>query len=432
MIWKISGYLALQCEARSEHYDTLSCEWSTHINTPQHFSVCCPVHVYSDPASRHVLVSLHPHARDHSSNALALAQGHTEKGHLLYTCAFDIVNVCHGSGAIRSIAAAVMAESLQRVGEQPLELSVEERNLLSVAYGSIINNRHAAWRIIVGDEQKEKFKGMEQQASHAREHVAKVEGEIQRIRDGIPALMDENLIPSSSTGESKEKGLITCVINRLQTSTDLKEFDMVTAVRRLAEQGHSAALSQLGSHISAIMKFGAGADDDPFVKVNDLIMDFSRLQAEASSETNQKSHCDEETSMAAEKEDLEDDTAKHSSPLETAVPDACLSCDTKCKVANETCVKDNMFMITGEFTVAGKLHRETDVRGIVRNIGIDSFIDDLNRVDNKGLHHQDCEVLFHVSKQRADIAESLTSARTILMTVLREITVSIEWWTYPL
>ena len=109
------------------------------------------------------------------------------------------------------------------------------------------------------------------------------------------------------------------------------------------------------------MKFGAGADDDPFVKVKDLIMDFSRLQAEASSETNQKSHCDEETSMAAEKEDLEDDTAKHSSLLETAVPDACLTCDTKCKVANETCVKDNMFMITGEITVAGKLHHGTPV-----------------------------------------------------------------------
>ena len=49
----------------------------------------------------------------------------------------------------------------------------------------------------------------------------------------------------------------------LQTSTDLKGFDMVTAVKRLAEQEHSAALAQLGSRISAIMKFGAGADDDP-------------------------------------------------------------------------------------------------------------------------------------------------------------------------
>ena len=33
----------------------------------------------------------------------------------------------------------------------------------------------------------------------------------------------------------------------LQTSTDLKGFDMMTAVRRLAEQEHSAALAQLGS-----------------------------------------------------------------------------------------------------------------------------------------------------------------------------------------
>ena len=49
-----------------------------------------------------------------------------------------------------------------------------------------------------------KFKGKEQQASHAREYVGKVEGELQRIRGGILALMDENLIPSASTGESKE------------------------------------------------------------------------------------------------------------------------------------------------------------------------------------------------------------------------------------
>ena len=175
--------------------------------------------------------------------------------------------------------------------------------------------------------------------------------------------MDDNLIPSSSTGESKEKGLITCVINRLQTSTDLKGFDMVTAVRRFAEQGHSAALAQLGSYISAIMKFGAGADDDPFVKVKDLTMDFSRLQAKASSKTNQKSHCDEETSMATEKEDLEDDTAKHSS-----LPDACLTCDTKCKVANETCVKDNMFMVTGEISVTGKHETETPAVSLASEI----------------------------------------------------------------
>ena len=80
----------------------------------------------------------------------------------------------------------------------------------------------------------------------------------------------------------------------LQTSTDFKGFDMMTAVRRLAEQEHFAALAQLRSRISAITKFGADADNDPFVKVKDLITDLIRLQAEASPETNQKSHCDEE------------------------------------------------------------------------------------------------------------------------------------------
>ena len=107
----------------------------------------------------------------------------------------------------------------------------------------------------------------------------------------------------------------------LQTSTDLKGFELVISVRRLAEQEHSTALDQLPSRISAIMKFGAGADGDPSVKVKDLITDLiSRLQAEASSETNQKSYCDEEMSKATEKrEDLEADVAKHSSKLEAAV-----------------------------------------------------------------------------------------------------------------
>ena len=41
--------------------------------------------------------------------------------------------------------------------------------------------------------------------------------------------------------------------------------------------------------------------------------------------------------------------------------DTCLTCDAKCMVACETCVKDNMFMVPGEITVAGKMDfpRET-------------------------------------------------------------------------
>ena len=40
--------------------------------------------------------------------------------------------------------------------------------------------------------------------------------------------------------------------------------------------------------------------------------------------------------------------------ISDVVIDACLTCDAKCMVACETCVKDNMFMVAGEITVAGK------------------------------------------------------------------------------
>ena len=93
-----------------------------------------------------------------------------------------------------------MAKYLQRVGEQPSEFLVEEWNLLSVAYKNTVGVRRAAWRVVSSVEQKEKFKGNEQLASHAKVHVAKVEGELQKIRDGILALMDQNLISSACTG----------------------------------------------------------------------------------------------------------------------------------------------------------------------------------------------------------------------------------------
>ncbi|GFQ06920.1 14-3-3-like protein 16r [Phtheirospermum japonicum] len=59
------------------------------------------------------------------------------------------------------------------------ELSVEERNLLSVAYKNVIGARRASWRIISSIEQKEESRGNE---SH---------------------LLDTKLIGSAATGDSK-------------------------------------------------------------------------------------------------------------------------------------------------------------------------------------------------------------------------------------
>ena len=90
--------------------------------------------------------------------------------------------------------------------------------------------------------------------------------------------------------------------------------------------------------------------------------------------------------------------------ISDVVLDACFTCDTRCKVACETCVKDNMFMKAGEITVVGKLLHETVARGVVSNIRFDCFIDDFSSVNSRRLSHQDCEGLFHVNKKSPDTA----------------------------
>jgi len=47
---------------------------------------------------------------------------------------------------------------MKRVAALDVELTVEERNLLSVAYKNVIGARRASWRIISSIEQKEESK----------------------------------------------------------------------------------------------------------------------------------------------------------------------------------------------------------------------------------------------------------------------------------
>eukprot|EP00913_Durusdinium_trenchii_P032873 g30773.t1 len=53
---------------------------------------------------------------------------------------------------------------------------------------------------------------------------------------------------------------------------------------------------------------------------------------------------------------------------------------------------------------AAKLDYEKVVRGVVAQIGFDSFVDDLSSVDSKGLSDKTCEVLVRINKQSPDIA----------------------------
>ena len=54
-----------------------------------------------------------------------------------------------------------MVASMKTVASLDVELTVEERNLLSVAYKNVIGARRASWRIISSIEQKEENKAAE-------------------------------------------------------------------------------------------------------------------------------------------------------------------------------------------------------------------------------------------------------------------------------
>merc|ERR1712046_303271 len=96
-----------------------------------------------------------------------------------------------------------MADYMEKVGGTGDELSVEERNLLSVAYKNAVGSRRAAWRIITSVEQKEKSKGNDGNAGFAKEYCSKVEGELDKICNTILKLLDDKLIAKASNGESK-------------------------------------------------------------------------------------------------------------------------------------------------------------------------------------------------------------------------------------
>jgi len=83
------------------------------------------------------------------------------------------------------------------------ELSVEERNLLSVAYKNAVGSRRASWRIISSVEAKELSKGNSENALRAKDYRMQVERELNEICREILELLEQHLILRSSGGEGK-------------------------------------------------------------------------------------------------------------------------------------------------------------------------------------------------------------------------------------
>jgi len=93
-----------------------------------------------------------------------------------------------------------MALAMKKVTELDVELSNEERNLLSVAYKNVVGARRSSWRVISSIEQK--TEGSAKQVM-AKEYREKVEKELKDVCNEVLTLLDKHLIAKAGNPESK-------------------------------------------------------------------------------------------------------------------------------------------------------------------------------------------------------------------------------------
>jgi len=92
-----------------------------------------------------------------------------------------------------------MVNDMKEVAKQPQELTVEERNLLSVAYKNVIGSRRASWRVITSIEQK----GDPERMQIIKDYKQKIEDELVNICNDILGIIEESLIVNSTSEEAK-------------------------------------------------------------------------------------------------------------------------------------------------------------------------------------------------------------------------------------
>ncbi|KAK2998675.1 hypothetical protein RJ639_023669, partial [Escallonia herrerae] len=138
------------------------------------------------------------------------------------------------------------------------ELTVEERNLLSVAYKNAVGSRRAAWRIISSVEQKEEGRRSDGgRAALSKGYRTRIEAELSGVCAGILRLLDERLVPATASSESKVfylkmKGDYCRYLAEFKVGTERKEAAEDTMIAYKAARIH--ILSANYSYLFIVMK----------------------------------------------------------------------------------------------------------------------------------------------------------------------------------
>merc|ERR1719169_259371 len=130
---------------------------------------------------------------------------------------------------------------------------------------------------------------------------------------------------------------------------DLANSEVITLVKKLAREQHSAALAQLASRIAVVVKYGGKDGADPFAKVKGLISDMiTKLEKEAEAEATEKAYCDEQMAKTeAKKADLEATIAKLTNKIDRAA-------------ARSASLKEEVVELEAELRALAKTQAEMD------------------------------------------------------------------------
>ncbi|PKU84720.1 14-3-3 protein 7 [Dendrobium catenatum] len=95
-----------------------------------------------------------------------------------------------------------MVEAMKKVARLDVELTVEERNLLSVAYKNVVGAKRASWRILSSIDQHEEAKGNVHNVNRIKGYIKRVEDELTKVCNEILSIIAIHLLPSSTASES--------------------------------------------------------------------------------------------------------------------------------------------------------------------------------------------------------------------------------------
>jgi len=155
----------------------------------------------------------------------------------------------------------------------------------------------------------------------------------------------EKILKESTEGAESQ----TYSFLQLSSRADLANSEVITLVKKLARDHHSAALAQLASRIGVVMRYGSKNGDDPFSKVKGLISDMiAKLEKEAEAEATEKAYCDEQMAKTeAKKQDLESTIAKLTSKIDQSA-------------ARSAALKEEVVELEKELAALAKMQAEMD------------------------------------------------------------------------